>query len=470
MAIHRSIVILLLKLFLFMGVDASFAQESLELSQAINYALAQNRKLVRAAHTVDSRGLGIIGAEAEFKYSVRPAVSWDVSEGEDDLGYGLRASKKLIWGTKLSVDGKVSKDQEDDLYRSSIQVEMQQPIFRFGSLIHGEPIVQANHDLKSARRRFEMQKADLVVEVVKTYEDILRLQHQVQSDQESFNRMEALYRVSKVKEVLGRTTRIDTLRVELLRGQALSRLEANQERLSSTKRDFAELLGFEPGTVFELEPAPLLKFEIPEPEEAVKIALENRLDYAQVLQDHEDAVRNVDIARRSLWPDLKLFARYEWFGEGQDTANATQLDENIWVIGIAADTDFNLTKERTTLGQARINQTSALETIKIIELSIARQVVQSLLAYRRTLAEVKIAEKNFELAVARAKLARRLFELGRGDNFSVTDAEEAFLQAENRLFTTRPEALVSGYRLSRSLGTLIESPRGLRPKPLQRNQ
>jgi outer membrane protein TolC len=116
------------------------------------------------------------------------------------------------------------------------------------------------------------------------------------------------------------------------------------------------------------------------------------------------------------------------------------------------------------LTRAHIDETSALETIKIVELSISRQVQQHLLTYRRAQEESQLSEQNFNLAESRAKLARRLFELGRGENISVTDAEEAYLQAENQLFAVRADGIISGYRLFRVLGTLIEISEELKPK------
>ena len=81
----------------------------------------------------------------------------------------------------------------------------------------------------------------------------------------------------------------------------------------------------------------------------------------------------------------------------------------------------------------------------------------------RSRREVKIAERNMNLAASRLKLAHRLFEMGRGDNFSVTDAEQSMLHAENKVFSARAEARVSSYGLPHVLGTLIEVDVGLKP-------
>ena len=455
----------LILLFIFLLATPCFSEEEIDIAKAINYALVQNRELVRSALSIDSRALGITTAEVEFQVSIRPEASMGITGGRETLGYGLGVSKKLIHGTELSAVSRESGVGGDTSRRGSIQLEIRQPIFRnFGSLIHEESLIQSRNNLKTARRRLEMQKGDLIVRVVETYENIFKFKHQVKAAQESFNRMDALYRITKAKELLGRTTRIDTLRVDLLRGQALSLLESSRERFGSAQRDFAELLGFAPDTVFDLKPSPLLQFEVPETENAVKIALENRLDYAQVIQDSEDGERGVRIAEKRLLPDLKLTGRHEWFGEGRNPSDAWSLDKNGWFIGLSVDTDFNLTRERAQLSEAQINQTSSRQTVEIIELSIAREIQQSLLIYQRVQEELKIAEKNLGLAEARSKFARRLFEIGKGDNFSVTDAERAHLQAGNQLFSAQAEAVISGYRLFRVLGTLVESPEGLKPR------
>jgi outer membrane protein TolC len=451
----------------------NFAQETINLPQAINFALTQNRELGRSFLGVDSSAFEVTKAKTDFQLNISPEVSLGFSDGQELSSYGVRASKKLNWGTELSVGSHLIKESGDyaSFNRGSIQVEIQQPIFRnFGSLIHEEALIQASNDLKTAQRSLEMQKAELIIEVVQTYEKLLQLKRQVQSDQASFTRMDKLYRTTRAKEILGRTTRIDTLRVEHLRGQALFRLEATREGLSSAQRDFAELLGFSPDKTFELISTPILEYKVPQPEEAIQIALQNRLDYAQILQDYKDANRGVHIAQRRLLPDLNLVARREWFGEVESLSDFSHLNESIWFVGISFDMDFNLRKERAALEQARLSQESSFKTIEIIELSIARQVHQAILAYRRAQAELKIAERNFNLAAARAKLAQRLFELGRGDNFSVTDAEESYLQAENQLLSVQAEVSLAGYWLSHVLGTLIEPSEELKPELIQKDQ
>ena len=451
----------------FIGLGPAAAAEKIELEQAINYALTQNRQLALSALSTESTDLGVTRANLQFEPSYRPELGLDVSDGKSSSLYGMRVSKKLISGTELSTrvtrwrDG-AQAGAED--YRTSVEVGITKPIFRnAGTLIHQEPLIQAANDHTTNRRRYELQRVDLVINVVEKYEEILRLSRQLGADGQALKRTVALYRVTRAKEAVGRTKRVDTLRVEFQQGQILSRLSANREIMDNAQQDFAELLGFAPVTVFDLTPTVLLEYKSLQPDEAIRTALGNRLDYAQMLQDYQDAARGVRIARRRLLPSMNLVTRYSRnLDNNLDTLAITDTSDGIWFLGISADTDFNRARENTDLRSANIDKTIILQDIKALELSIDLQVRQHIRAYERAHKEIEIAEKNLTNAATRLKFARRLFDLGRGDNFSVTDAEHALFQAKTQLFSTRALASIKSYRLSRALGTLIVAPSDLK--------
>ena len=442
-------------------INPAIALDTLNLQQAINFAIEHNRELARSANTIDSSSLSVSDSETAFALRITPTVETDF-HNSGRSSYGLLAHKKLIWGTSINVIANKVSDPENPVEQQSenLLFELEQPIFRnFGSHIQRADIIQADNDLKSARRRFEMLKANLVMEVVWTFEEIVRLTHRMESDNKTYGRLDALYRVTKAKEVLGKITRIDTLRVELLRGEAMSRLEISDEQLMSLKRDFGELLGVvELGLV--LVPNPELVFRDLQPEQAIFIALRNRLDYAQAQQDYEDATRNTFIAKRQFLPDIRLVARYRHPSNNVYPYSPGNRDN---FIGLSFRTDLNLSRRRIALSQSKIEKTSAAETVEILKHIVVREVQQQLQVINRSHREVKIAERNMNLAASRLKLAHRLFEMGRGDNFSVTDAEQSMLHAENKVFSARAEARVSSYGLPHVLGTLIEVDVGLKP-------
>ena len=335
-----------------------------------------------------------------------------------------------------------------------------------GPLVNLEPVRLAQSRVLGARRELEIQRANTVVAVVESFEELQRLQKQEEYDRQSLDRFDKLYRLTHAREQQGRATRVDTLRTEFQRGRADVQMTATRERLASLRRDFADLLGQPPEIDYVAVPGEQLDIVAPTAEDATRIALSNRLDYAQSRQDLEDALRGVHVARRNLLPDLNFVGRYEWTGQGVTRDEATKLDDEAWFVGLALDTDLHRRAQRLALSQAQIDQKSADLELATIESQLRRQVQQALLAYARARKEMSVAGQNYVLARDRARLARRLFDMGRGDNFTVTDAEAELLDAQGEMLSTQAQANIAAYRVLQMLGTLVETPDDLKPRVL----
>lgn len=451
------------------AIFANQGSEALSLQQAINYALSQNRDLIQSGFDVQTRQIGIIGAKSEFQISVIPQININSSATtSESTKYTLNANKKFITGTKIST--RVIRSDESlttepsNHFRTSIELEIQQPLFRnAGELINGERLVRANISYHNELRRVELKKADLIINVVTNFEDVFRLARQVEANERVKQRTDELFRLTKIREILGRADKIDTLSVEFIRDQTLSRLEKDRESLASLKQDFADLLGFQPDKTFELKPTELIEFKLKSAKEAIETALHNRLDYAEIIQNYKDSIRGISISRKQALPALNLTTRYTRYFDDPDALAGVGLEENVWFAGLTASTDLNRSNSQLNIRQAILTRDRQLQNIITIELSIKRQVSQHILAYQRARKDVDILERTFSNARKRLKLASRMYELGRGTSITVTDAEDALFIAETQLLASHAEASVRGYQLSRVLGTLIASPDALKP-------
>ena len=443
------------------------AQQEILLEQAINTAIQGNRDLKLAGMALESAELSVSDARAAFSFTVRPEGDVGTTEAGDELAYGLSASRKTAWGTRVDVRGQVSKqalEGADDYHRGYVQVQLEQPLLRsLGPLMNRESVTKAESQVMAARREMELRKTDLVIQVVEAYEEIFRLQKQVEFDTRALLRLEKMNKLTSMRERQGRVSRVDVLRVELQYGEARLRLNRTQEQLASVRADFAELLGASDELSCSAIQNSIPEIGFTNRVVAQDVALKNRLDYAQVLHDAKDAARGKRIARRNLLPDLSLISRYEQSGSGNSYSAATDLNEDSWFVGLAVESDLLLRQERIRYSQSILDEKTALQTTEIVEAGIRRQVTQAILTYERTHAEVLFAERNYHLAESRATLARRLFEMGKGDSFSVTDAEDALLQAQNQMLQAGSEALLASYRLLRAVGLLIEYPEDLKP-------
>lgn len=436
---------------------------SLTLDQAIAQALQGNRELASQEIALQNTYLTLEGARNEFRFTLTPDGSVSRSDDREDAQAGLSVQRKLPWGTELSAGATYNEDRTEDrdAQRYAVyRVQLEQPLFRrAGRLVNEEPVVQAQAAVLSARRRLELAKSDLAIRVARTHQDLARLQSQIHYDEQALRRYDQLQRLTRVREAQGRVTRIDSLRVEFDRGRSELNIATTRERLQSLRKDLAELLGLPPDTELQAEPSPLIDITLTNAADAEAIALSNRLDYADSLQALADAGRGVRIARVNLGPDLGVVASYEELDGLSDDAPE---DDDTWYLALSGGTDLLRRNERLQLGRAKLGVRTAQSQLEILENSIRRQVQQGILAYQRSLDQLRLAERNHGFARDRARLARRMFEIGRGDNFAVTDAETALLEAESSMLQTRAESVVTAFQLLRTLGILLEAPTELK--------
>lgn len=460
-------------------IPAVKAAQTLTLDEAINTALTNNPALKQFQLTSQSAHLGIDSARTAFQLSAQPLGGVTVdNDGESSGFYGLRLAKRTGLGGEITVSG-VDNSLLEDSGSTRYTVSFSQALFRnAGALINRENIVRAKQSHLTAQRALELTKARTVVSVADAFEQVVRLERQLTADEQALARAASLLKLTRAKERLGRTTRIDTLRVQLQQGETVSRATNTREQLKSSKRALAELMGWNSAVLPPLEPAPLFTVDYKDLDEATATAFANRLDLAQTQQAHDDALRASRIAKKGLQPNLRLVAQYDHndsdnagfqnaFDSGFDQPIATNtnnsINRNTWTVSLVSDTDFNRNREKLEYRQALLQQGRTVEDIRAAHLAIGRDVELALLAYERSHKELSVLQGNLQHAQARLTLARKLFRVGRSDGFSVTDAEQAYFSAQSRWLSGRSEASVNGYRLLEATGTLVESPAHLKP-------
>lgn len=443
------------------------AAAPLTLDGAIQTALQHNVNLAYSSLAVDRRRIGVTSATQEFDPEISPNGSINNTGGDTDWRYGIQARKKLLWGTEIGLGPEVTRYPSfvDDDWRSAVKLDIRQPLFRnFGRLVNEEGITAAGEQLRAEERRLELQKSDIIVDVVRWFEAVIRLQKQVTCDTAILERTNRLRELTRIRERQGRASHVDTLRLDLQYGQAESRQETHREALFSATRELAELLGFPPETPIELVATPLPDLALPPIESTIQTAISNRLDFAQVIDNYRSLQRQARLARHKLEPDLAVVVENRQFGQDATFSGSTDLEDNLWTIGLAGRMDLLQRRGRTDVLASDMDVEAARVAIQIKARTLAREIQQAVSAYRQSRAEFSISGRNFEAAQARAELARRLFEMGRGDNFAASDAENAFVEAESAVLSSRERMCVAGYNLLRLMGTLAEAPQSLKPR------
>jgi outer membrane protein TolC len=439
---------------------------ALALDRAIAEALQYNLSLAQGAVNVRSRTLGVEQAKAAFDLTGGPLVRAGSPDGETEWTYGLQGSKRFGGGTELAVAGTVTEGGASDPGGGgALTVDLAQPLFRrFGRSVAQEPVFAADDQLRGERRRWEEQKSDLVLELVVLFETIVRLDAQVVFEKAYASRLERLAALGRVRERQGRSSRADVLRIDVQRGESEARLAGAIERRGIASRELADLLGADPDVPIAPEPPPDLVLDIPPSDLAVAAAFSNRMDFAQACDDASVARRQGALARRYRWPDVTLNVSMRR-DDGESFDRAVSEGDTQWFVLASSEGSPWRRADRLVMAQAAAAEESAGLALEVRRRLIARRVLQAIAECRRTAAELDIAARNRQLAEDRSRLSRRLYVIGRGDSFSVSDAEGQQADAENRLFEARSAARLAQYALLHAMGALIEHPRELAAGP-----
>lgn len=445
---------------------------TIDVEEAVNLALLNNRKILGARLQVDKLELGAVLRRNDLLTTLKPDGNAVYSRENETLFYGLNLSKKMPWGTALSSRagyGLSKTDDDETVEGGSVRFEISQPLFRrMGRKVTLEPILQADSDLRATRRALQGRQEDIMLEVLRSFEQIILLHQRIGSARRACERLDALFQLSQVREQQGKQNRIAGLRVELQRGQAQVRLQNDEELMLAEIENLADLVNAGQPLELSLEPPRAVELVLPDLDEAVTLALDHRLDYAQALDDYRDRDRLLAIAQRRVWPDLQLTTQYEMRPEVG--GGAFDLQDDAWFAGLRLGSEFDVRDEKAVIRQSTSSRSQAALDIENQRYQVGREVRASIRAYRRAQADVNITARNLELANKRLELARALYELGRGDNFSVTDAELSLQNAETAAYTSASETRLSTWRVLAAMGTLVESPEELKPIPLSELQ
>lgn len=441
----------------------------LTLEQAVKETLSYNRDLLSARLNTATSRQRLRQAKAEFDFSIRPDGRANAGDDREDLAYGLGLRKRFSIGTDVNALARYRLVSDDtngiDQQESLLRVELSQPLFRnAGRLINLEPVVAGKQRVLAAERMFEVRKADLVLQTSEQFHAVKISERRLQIDLEAVDRLSDLARLTVARERQSGGGSVDRLRTDLQVGQAQVRVANTREQLIADRQELADLLGRSPEDFsIQLAPAELSIIELPDMEAAYRIALSNRLDYAQILQEYEDAGRKEHIVRKSVWPDIRLTTAYEIRGVDEGFSNIRGSEDDDWFAGLTIGSDFNKTREKADIAIAGTEVELARIGIRDTEFRIARQVRDRLAGCRRSQAEYEISKRNAILARDRLKLARRLYTLGRGTNFDVVEAQDALVSTELQKHESRADVSIATFRLLHAMGCLVDHPLYLKP-------
>lgn len=436
------------------------------------------------------------------------AVSGTVNSGSVDLSRKLKSGAQLSAGLAVDLANLLTMGGASSLGIMA-DATITIPLLRgSGKHIVAEPLTQAQRDVVYAIYEFERFKRVFSVRIAIEYLNVLRQRDQVKNAEDNYESLIASARRSRRLADAGRLQELQVDQAVQDELRARNRWISETESYKSRLDFFKDLLGLPPDAVVELdrseleqlvvsvsvftaevanEEGPAKNKQTPsadapielvpasyenagplemKQDQAIQLALENRLDLRVAQGKVYDAQRAVVVLADALGAELTFFGTAD-LGGGRSVSSATSDDARLRANKgtYAGLITLNLPLERTAERNAYRNSYITLErTVRElqkledqIKLSI-RNKLRDMLEARESL---QIQGQSVVVAQKRVKSTNLFLEAGRAQIRDLLEAQDALLSAKNGLTSAAINYRIAEMELQRDMDVLKIDENGL---------
>jgi outer membrane protein TolC len=320
---------------------------------------------------------------------------------------------------------------------STIGLSVTQPLLRgAGRRIVLEPLTQAERDVVYEVRAFERFRRTFAFDVTADYFAVLQAADVVDNERANYANLQILRRRNEALAEAGRLSdiQVDQALQDELRSR--NRLIQAEQGLENRLDSFKLQLGLPIDLRLELSSEELerlaeLAADVDYDRDAlIALALRERLDYLTVLDQIDDAQRDVVIAADALRSALDVSASALAISE---EGRPLDLDANdvAWDLRLDLDLAIDRLPERNLYRASLVFLERARRDAELLADTIRVSLLDSLRGAQASREAYEIQLNAVELAETRVESTRLSLEAGRADTRDILEAQEALVEAQN---------------------------------------
>jgi len=405
---------------------ASFAVRVLTLEQAIETAQANHPQLRVAAAQVDSAYARAAGQRAGLLPQLSASARYGVAAGDAqnegfasfDIGQSYSAG---LSGSMLLWDFNRTKDK----WRAA----------KLGA------------DAQALSRDATVQ--DIVLDVELAYFEARAQKELVAVARDTLDNEERHLAQVQAFVDIGSRPEIDVARVRTTVANAKAALIRAENNYAVAKAQLNNAMGVTAQADYDIadQQLPALPGEDRSTAEMVDQAISQRPEFAELAAEIRAQKLTLRQAKKGLWPSLRLSADTSYSG--------THFSDPGWGAGIGISLSWPLFDGHATSNQVRVEELSlvVLDAQKeALRQSIWLEIDQARLAVRSTKAAAVAASQALESARELLGLAEGRYEAGVGDIIELGDAQVSVTTASAQVVQTEYDLASARARLARALG------------------
>lgn len=422
------------------------------INDALALAVTGNRVYRQRKDALYLSALTLTGVRREYSPIFAGFISADLRR--DPLVGGVSRTSTLDAGVSVSqliaaTGGRITINFLTGLARAQgisantatglLGASIAQPLLRgAGPNVAVEPLRQAERDVIYDVREFARFERAFVIATIAEYLRMLQRLDVVENERRSYA---SLRQGRERSEALALAGRLDVFQVFQARQDELN----SRNRWLSAQTAFAQALDTfkvrlglptelnifpDPNDMIQLRDAGLKPIEV-SPDTAVKLAVEQRLDYKTALDTIDDVKRRIGATENLLLPELGLTADFNVADQGQNQPLALEWRARRERLGLDFKAPLDRTRERNDYRRTLIGLGQAERDANLMRDTIAlevRSAHQNLDQARNTF-DIQVA--SLALADRRIESAKMLLDAGRKTVRDVLESETYWINARN---------------------------------------
>jgi outer membrane protein TolC len=454
------------------------SSEHMTLAQAVAIATARSRDYQTQKELLYASALRL--SLERYAYvrqwfgTIDGGYTWGPEEDSVTTGGQAGFEQLLADGTQIGADIAIdwmqflTGDPRTSL-ASVLSANISKPLLRGSSKeVVQENLTQRERDVLYEIRKFNRYRKDFVVSIVRGYLDTLQALDSVKNAQSNYVSLQAAYEEAALRAQAGKLAPMEADQTKQQMLGARDNVAAAERSYQQTLDNFKLTLSLPVDAQFELDSGLLEELslmKIAEPnfpvEEAVRIALDNRLDLATSFDRVDDARRKVDVAADALRAQLDLVASARADSTEPTEWQRLQFHEGTYDAGFALDLPLNKKREGAAYRSAMI---SYLETQRDYGLAVDNVKLDIRNAYRSLIEAARryqIQKISLELAQERVSSTSMLLQAGRAQSRDLLDSQDSLLSAQNDTTSRLVDYWLAKLAFYRDIEILNVKPDGL---------
>ncbi|MFH1132665.1 MAG: TolC family protein [Pseudomonadota bacterium] len=429
------------------------AEKVITLERAYSFALAENPTI----KILQERVMQAEAARLKAWSTLKPTANFQGTFTHYDQEISVDFAESYAGTLEYMADvfGLTLPDPMPDMGESEPIVMQKQNQFAFNAIAKLPLFVgpaypglkMAYKNVRIARLSQMRSKQDFLLQVARAYYLVVSQKEIVRSLANKIAVDRRHQAAAKVRLEVGKSTRADVLRADLIETQDVQNLRAADNNLRAAKRQLAILLGLG-GTVDVEKPGEPDDLKGTERDMLV-LASSNRADYRAASL----AIRAAEHGKNAVWwgfaPSLDMSFMYRW-SEAAGFANR----QGSWALIFTANLpiyDGDLRYANLRESQSKVRE--ATQQQRAVAQSIASGIVQLRADLKSSEAGVISAQKAVKLATILAADMEASFEAGAATQLDVLDTTQRQLEAEIQLTNSLFQRDLARLALDHALGT-----------------